>query len=467
MEGLFLALLLPVMASAIRCPDMATIQGQLGQQLSSSCSISDTILPRWSEYGAPQPQFVINVSTANDISATVKYCNQQNISFVAQNGGHGWADTFHLGQCGIVINLAGLDNITFNANKTEVIIGGGVSVGALNNAAYNNSARVAAATCSCIGFLGATLGGGLTRVAGLYGMGVDQLLSVDVVMASGDLMRVDSTNEDLFWAIKGAAPNFGIVTSATVKAYPVSSAENTAWQGLVTFADEDLDDFIDAINDLYLDPNMQIDIILSATANGSTSVNAVPFFVGNASAGKAAFQSIFDIGPISDTTGEVSYQNWGAFADYACEDGQRKPTYGISMSNLDPSTWRQVYEGFRAFVAANPDARNSSIIAENYPINSTAVQNGASSFPWRNVKTHVAAYPWYTDAELDSAANAWGLSVRKLLRSSDGLPEHANYVNFAHGDESLQDIYGTSLPRLQSLKKQYDPGNRFNQWFPI
>ncbi|KAL9088299.1 MAG: hypothetical protein Q9165_006223 [Trypethelium subeluteriae] len=374
---------------------------------------------------------------------------------------------YFVDQCGIVINLAGLDGITFNANKTEATVGGGVLVKALNNAAYNNDVRVAAATCSCIGFLGATLGGGLTRVAGLYGMSVDQLLSVDVVMASGNIVHVEPSNDDLFWAIKGAAPNFGIVTSAVVKTYPVPSAENIAWQGLVTFADEDLEDLIDTINDLYLDPNMQIDIILSATANGSTSVNAVPFFVGSASDGRAAFQSIFDIGPVSDTTSEVSYQNWSAFADYACEDSGRKPAYGVSMSNLDPPTWRLVYEGFQTFVAANPGARNSSVIAENYPINSTAVQNGVSSFPWRNVKTHVAAYPWYADASLDSVANAWGSSVRDLLRSSDGLSEHANYVNFAHGDESLQDVYGTSLPRLQSLKKQYDPGNKFNQWFPI
>ena len=41
------------------------------------------------------------------------------------------------------------------------------------------------------------------------------------------------------------------------------------------------------------------------------------------------------------------------------------------------------------------------------------------------------------------------------------------YVNFAHGDEDLSEIYGESLGRLRQVKKQYDPHNRFNQWFPI
>ena len=43
----------------------------------------------------------------------------------------------------------------------------------------------------------------------------------------------------------------------------------------------------------------------------------------------------------------------------------------------------------------------------------------------------------------------------------------SRYINFAHGDEDLETVYGASLPRLQSLKKQYDPQNRFNQWFPL
>ena len=42
-----------------------------------------------------------------------------------------------------------------------------------------------------------------------------------------------------------------------------------------------------------------------------------------------------------------------------------------------------------------------------------------------------------------------------------------SYVNFAHGDEPLENIYGENLPKLQALKNKYDPQNRFNQWFDI
>lgn len=49
--------------------------------------------------------------------------------------------------------------------------------------------------------------------------------------------------------------------------------------------------------------------------------------------------------------------------------------------------------------------------------------------------------------------------------SADGVS--LSYVNFAHGDEPLDVVYGESLGRLQNLKRQYDPNNRFNQWFDL
>ena len=55
---------------------------------------------------------------------------------------------------------------------------------------------------------------------------------------------------------------------------------------------------------------------------------------------------------------------------------------------------------------------------------------------------------------------------RSFLIFSTMLIE-TSYMNFAHGDEPLEEIYGESLPRLKELKRQWDPQGRFNQWFPI
>ena len=329
------------------------------------------------------------------------------------------------GACGVIINLAGLNSTTFNTDKTEATIGGGVSVASLVSVGYANNARFATSTCNCLGFLGAALGGGLARSSGLYGNSVDQLLSVNLVTASGDLIRVDSTNADLWWALKGAGPNFGIVTSAVIKSHPIPQAENVAWKASLIFSDDKLEAVISAINDLYLHPHMQIDFQFVATANATTAILALPFFIGtNVTEGQAAFKSLLDLGPVSNTTQVLPYSSWNTAANAFCVKGGRKPAHGASLNNLDPMTWRAVYEEYQSFITDNPSAYNTTIIVENYAVNSTATQAGSGSYPWRNVKSHSAITPWYSDASLDGAANAFASRVRSLMRSTDGVPGH-------------------------------------------
>ena len=331
-----------------------------------------------------------------------------------------------IGDCGVVINLAGLNDISFNADKTEATLGGGVTVAATVDAAWNNNVRIATATCNCLGFFGVGLGGGLARSGGLYGYNIDQLLSVEMVNAAGDLVHVDPTSDaDLWWALKGAGPNFGIVTSAVVKTYPAPPAEdNVAWTGFLGFTDDQLETLIQTINDLQFTPEMQLDFAYMGTANGTTSIGAIPFYVGHESDAREAFKPLLDIGPVAEMVQEFTYNNWNSAADPQCQFGGYKPGYGLSTDNLDPTTWRNAYEAFKEFITANPGASNSVVFAEAYAVNSTAIRDGTGSFAWRNIKTHVVVWPVYFDSTLDMAANSWAREVRDILRSTDGIPGH-------------------------------------------
>ena len=76
-------------------------------------------------------------------------------------------------------------------------------------------------SCACPGMVGATIGGGVGRWQGLDGLIIDSLLSVRLVTAEGKLIHVsEESHSDLYWAIRGAAANFGIITSATYKMSP-------------------------------------------------------------------------------------------------------------------------------------------------------------------------------------------------------------------------------------------------------
>ena len=331
-----------------------------------------------------------------------------------------------------MIKLANLNRISFNPNKTRATIQGGDLVNDMIVAAYTNNTHFANPTCTCLGFLGAMLGGGITRDMGLYGQGVDQILSVNLVTASGQQLYVDRTHSpDLWYAIRGAAANFGIVTSAVVKAYPTPQAQNVAWGGALTFSDDKLEALIQAIHDLDLTSHMEIDFLFSTSGPPSYKpmITAIPFFLGGASAGEEAFAPILKVGPTSNGATELPYTQWGNFAASFCQKGQRKPAYGASLSQqgLNPSTWSAIYNDFKAFVAAYPQAGNSSILAEYYPVQKAVAigDNATASYPFRAIPIHVVAIPLYGDQSFDGPANAFGARVRDRMRSTDGLARNS------------------------------------------
>ncbi|KAL8710771.1 MAG: hypothetical protein Q9220_004789, partial [cf. Caloplaca sp. 1 TL-2023] len=383
----------------------------------------------------------------------VQYCNRRNITFLVQSRGNGWADTFHLGDCGLLINLAGLDSITINESKDRAIVQGGALVQDMNTAAYGNDTRFAVPTCTCLGYFGAVLGGGINRMMGLYGLGVDQILSVNVVTASGHLHRVDSnTNRDLWYALRGAAANFGIVTSAVVKAYPIPKAQNIAWQSTLTFPNTKLETLVEAIRSLDLRPEMEIDFLFSVSPDTKQpTITAIAFYLGPASEGEKAFASILDVGPTSTAAQEIPYSHWGDWSNTFCVKGGRKPVYGasIGVQGLKPTTWRAVFEVFKAFVTTHPEAAaGSSVLAEYYSI-ARAVEIGQqdpySSYPLRDVPIHVVALPVYTDESLDVAANAFGSRVRELLWSDDGLEANSTALPLVQSNQLRRVLLRSSL----------------------
>ena len=299
------------------------------------------------------------------------------------------------------------------------------------NAAYGNNTRFAVPTCTCLGFLGASLGGGLTRQMGPYGVGVDQIISVNMVLASGQAVQVDQThNPDLWYSVRGAAPNFGIVTSTVVKAYPIPQAQNVAWEGPVIFSDDKLEVLIQAIHDLDLTPNMEIDLLFSTSGPpmNTPMITVIPFFLGNTSAAQEAFAPILNLGPTSNGAVETSYSEWGAFSASFCVKGARKPSYGVSLAGQgwNATSWRAVYEEYKNFVTTYPDSANSTILAEYYPVQKAiALGNNTSSYPFRDLPLHVALLPSYVPSSLDPAANEFGSRTRDILRSTDGLSKNS------------------------------------------
>jgi len=407
---------------SVLCDNITVISKYLSPLTTVECNTKNQ---RWSDYAAPTASAIFNVGDENDVALIVQGAVKTNTPFLLQSGGNGWANTFALGSNGIIIDVSGLKKITFNSAKTEVTFQAGVTNADIIDAAWNNNARVSASTCNCVSLLGATLGGGLSRTQGVYGLNADQLLSLNIVTADGKKQTVTAkSNPELWWAMRGAGANFGIVTSATYKSTPIAQASNTAWTGPVIFDQSKIEQVIAAVDKLVLEPEMQMDIYYTVSPiDGKPAVLTLPFYLGSEATGRTKFASILNLGPVYEATSVIPYNTWNSAGDAFCLDGGRKPSYTAGLKKLDPTTWRKVWNEYIAFYNTYPEANQTVVLSECYSNTEAAksVQNdGTASYPHRDVKCYAIAIPWYTSTSLDSAAINFGQKVRSLFTSTAG-----------------------------------------------
>lgn len=187
-------------------------------------------------------------------------------------------------QDAVLIRLDKFRNITVDGDT--VTVGGGVAVRDVIPALYAkgretgkfahyvpsllilNFTCLATGACSCVGFLGATLGGGHGRKQGEYGLMLDNLLSVRLVSASGEAITVsEKEHADLFWGIRGAGHNFGIVTEAVYKTYPQVN-NGISYIGDFTFSPNDLEHLTDALAGFVVPPKTNYFLFFAHDSSG-------------------------------------------------------------------------------------------------------------------------------------------------------------------------------------------------------
>lgn len=104
-------------------------------------------------------------------------------------------------------------------------------------------------TCECVSYLGPALGGGHGWLQGHHGLVSDQFVSLNVALANGSLVTVDETS-DLFWALKGAGHNFGIVTSVTSKIYDLEKPNYAV--DTIFFSGDQVQEVYQLANELWI-----------------------------------------------------------------------------------------------------------------------------------------------------------------------------------------------------------------------
>jgi len=169
-----------------------------------------------------RPKLVARCADAADVMAAVQFGRENDLLTAVRGGGHNGAG---LGTCegGLVIDLSRLRGVRVDPAARTARVGAGCVWGDVDHATHAFGLAAPSGFISTTGVAGLTLGGGIGYLSRRYGLTIDNLLSVDMILADGRFVTASAgENPDLFWAVRGGGGNFGVVTSFEFRLHPVS-----------------------------------------------------------------------------------------------------------------------------------------------------------------------------------------------------------------------------------------------------
>ncbi|KAL9623135.1 MAG: hypothetical protein Q9204_007978, partial [Flavoplaca sp. TL-2023a] len=408
----------------------------------------------------------------------VRRANRNNKTFFATGGGHGAEPGFATVKNAINIDLSNFRENELNTTANTLTIGPGISFEDFEENLYNAGKLMPVGNIYCVNMIGATIGATVGPYQGLVGLAIDYLLSVRLVTANGNIVTASATeNPGLFWAVRGAGANFGIITSAVFK---VTDAPN---QGNLISIDLDfppsanvsLFNLIQAMEKTY-PKEMGFNLYggYNHTANQSTLTVAMSYF-GTQVAAQPVIDQFVAIGPTRWENKTVPWsalsaaQNFGASGETGCFKGVWTNHYTVGSNRTDAVTYAKVYNDFTAFARSRPWFNGFLAIQRfNTEVTLALPKSEQGVYPGRDISTFIIIDNYYDGAVHDEEVYQFSLLLRDQLVATSGFGKLKTYINYAFGDEGPEVWYGKeNLPRLVRLKKRWDPLNKFGAGNPI
>ncbi|KAL8686941.1 MAG: hypothetical protein Q9218_006750 [Villophora microphyllina] len=471
-------------------PSNSQVQQELARRLSDKTEIYfpfnaefANYTERWSAASAPDIAIVVVPATAQDVATTVKVANAIGVPFFAVNKGHGSTITQRNVKHGIEINMRSLANIDIAADGKSASMGGGVFVEEIIQTLDAKGKSTATGACACVGGMGPALGGGFGRYMGYYGLAADQIIDLDVVLADGSLIKVSATsNSDLYWGMRGAGHNFGIVTQFNYKIY--NRPTSTWYYSLMFFTNDKLERLFELVNNLVDNGNQPKELTGYALYLMNPEISKTEpailwsiYYSGTAAQAQPYLAPFVKLGPVIAVNDTVSYPDLfnavGSGVDSpVCQNGGSAALFPTGLKTYNATANRAVMDLFKKMVTEQPAFNNSIVQFENYPVQKMqSIDAASTAYPHRNDNLLASWSMIYSpSAALDALVPQYGHQARALFDAGEPQRPLNTYVNYAYGDETVEQLYGYEpwrMQRLKDLKQKYDPQNRFRFYNPI
>ncbi|KAF8170789.1 FAD-binding domain-containing protein [Pholiota molesta] len=381
-------------------------------------------LHRNSTLSVLEAQSVIYPTEIHHIPTILTYASTQSPPLeIAVKSGGAHSSTWASSNGGIVIDLARLNAVSVAADRATVAVQGGANWGDVYAACQTANVDVVGGPFWFVG-----VGGPFTPERGLA---IDNIVGAVVVLADGRVVETSATEEpDLFWAIRGGGNQFGIVVEFTLKAFPAAGPFTV---GIIAYPGPEIENVLRVVQDSKATCTAREKLNITFARPPplfKPAVTILPWVSQDASGRSAEVLAPFRaLKPVLDTCAAVPdmlalWYKWIAFTE-------------------------------------SPDVKSTTVIWELSGAEKiAAVGSGETAFHAREPHYWVAIQGRSATEESVPAMRAFVSESTELMRqrNREKTGKDAGYwLNFAQGEELVEEVFGPNLPRLRKLKAKYDP----------
>lgn len=401
--------------------------------------------------GMGEPAIVLFPTTPEEVAASIRHATSEGLPLAIRSGGHN-ALAFSNADGGVVLDVTRFDQVEV-LDGGRVRVGAGASWGPAAAALAEHGLAVTSGDTVSVGVGGLTQAGGMGWMVRKHGLTIDNLLAAEVVTAAGDVVRASATeNPDLFWALRGGAGNFGVVTAFEFQAQPVS----TVHFGTIAFA---LDDVAQLINGwaaaMRKAPDELTTTLVLMPGFGDFPAGAI-LYVCLAADDTAALEPLRAIGTV--VAEDVSERPYSEILEEAHPPEGVLPVIGNTLVE-------SVDEQLADAIATAYSAGGRVVFLRSLGGAFGRVNPAETAFAHRNAEALVvsAAFlaPDSTEDQIAAARSVW----RTI--GDHGTGSYAGFLGSDTDDDIAALWPAETYERLRQVKRAWDPDNTFRRNFNV
>ena len=404
-----------------------------------------------------RPALIARCLGTADVLEAVALAREAGLEISVCGGGHNVAGRA-VSEGGVMIDLSLMKGIHVDPRAGTARAQGGTTWREFNRETAVHGLATTGGVISTTGVAGLTLGGGLGWLMWTHGLSVDNLVSVEVVTAGGEVLTARADEQaDLFWALRGGGGNFGVAVSFEFRLHPLAQV----FGGLVAYpfsgAREALR-FFRTFAESAPDELAVMPLLVHAPDGSGTPLVAFAIcHAGPLDRAEADVRPLLELGsPVMAQIGPMPYPAVNMMLDAGFPPGVLNYWKSSFVRALDDEAIDVMVERF-----AECPSPMTGIAIEHFHGAVTRVDVSATAVPHREPGFNFLIASTWTDPATTDENIAWTRTTYAAMEPHFAAKRYVNYLDDDEREDAVQASYGPNYARLAEVKRMYDPDNVF------